>query len=258
MTNILIADFIILLFVFMRIAGMIFSAPIFAHNSIPVLAKIFLALIIAYITFLTIDKSKIIVDINLITLVIYSIRELITGLIIGYVMNFIFWGVAYAGTYIGFDMGLMLAEVLNPMEEIQSNIIGEILYYTSILIFILINGHHYVISGIVVSFQVVPIGKYVINSSVYQLIIKYSFVVFTIAIKIASPIIVSFFLIHLAESIIARVIPQIQIIFVSQPLKSGIGILLLLSLVPFYVYAIKNLLEGYESNLLQLIRAMGS
>ncbi len=258
MTNILIADFIILLFVFMRIVGLIFSAPIFAHNSVPVLAKIFLALIIAYITFLTIDKSKINADINLITLIIYSIRELITGLIMGYVVNFVFWGVSYAGTYIGFDMGLMLAEIMNPMEEIQNNLIGEILYYTTILIFLLINGHHYVISGIVASFDVIPIGKYVISSSVYQLLIKYSFVVFIVAIKIASPIIVSFFLIHIAESIIARVIPQIQIIFVTQPLKSGIGILLLISLVPLYVYAIKNLLERYETNLLQLIRAMGS
>lgn len=258
MTNILIADFIILLFVFMRIVGLVFSAPLFSHNSIPVLAKIFLALIIAYITFLTIDKTKINAEINLITLTLYSMRELITGIIIGYVMNFIFWGVSYAGTYIGFDMGLMLAEMLNPMEEIQNNVIGEILYYTSILIFILINGHHYVISGVVASFKVIPIGKYVINDSVYQLLIKYSFIVFIIAIKIASPIIVSFFLIHVAESIIARVIPQIQIMFVSQPLKSGIGILLLIALVPFYVYAIKNLLEGYETNLLQLIRAMGS
>ncbi|MEG8945586.1 flagellar biosynthetic protein FliR [Rosettibacter firmus] len=258
MTNILIADFIILLLVFMRIVGMIFSAPIFAHNSVPILAKIFLALIIAYITFLTINKTSINVDLNLVSLVVYSIRELITGLIIGYVINFIFWGVSYAGTYIGFDMGLMLAEVMNPMEEIQNNIIGEILYYTTILVFLLINGHHYVISGVVASFNVIPIGKYVINSAVYLLLIKYSFVVFIVAIKIASPIIVSFFLIHIAESIIARVIPQIQIIFVSQPLKSGIGILLLTTLIPFYIYAIRNLLERYETNLLQLIRAMGS
>lgn len=258
MTNILIADFIIVLFIFLRIAAMIFSAPVFAHNSIPVLAKIFLALVIAYITFLTIDKSKINVDLNLVTLIIYSIREIITGLIMGYVMNFIFWGVSYAGTYIGFDMGLMLAEVLNPMEEIQNNIIGEVFYYTTILIFLLINGHHYVISGVVASFQVIPIGKYVVTASVHQLLIKYSFVVFLVAIKIASPIIVSFFLIHLAESIIARVIPSIQIIFVSQPLKSGLGIFLIIVLIPFYVYAIKNLLQGYESNLLELIRAMGS
>lgn len=258
MTDILIADFIIVLFIFLRIAAMIFAAPIFAHNSIPILAKIFLALVIAYITFLTIDKSKINVDLNLITLIIYSIREIITGLIMGYVMNFIFWGVSYAGTYIGFDMGLMLAEVLNPMEEIQNNIIGEVFYYSAILIFILINGHHYVISGVVASFEVIPLGKYVINASVYQLLLKYSFVVFTIAVKIASPIIVSFFLIHLAESIIARIIPNIQIIFVTQPLKSGLGILLIIALIPFYVYAIKNLLQNYESNLLELIRAMGS
>ncbi|AFN75375.1 Flagellar biosynthetic protein FliR [Melioribacter roseus P3M-2] len=262
-TNILIKDFILFIFVFMRIGGLIFAAPVLSFKGFPVLARIFLAIVIAYIVFFTLNKSNVNIDLDLTnqsgltTLFFYSIRELLTGLILGYAMNFIFWAVSYAGHYIGFDMGLMLAEALNPVQEIQTNIVGQFLYYSALMIFILINGHHYLISGLTASFSVVPIGKYVINEPVYTLLIKYSFLVFTIAIKIASPIIVSFFLVHLAESIIARVIPNMQIIYITQPLKSLLGIFMILSLIPFYVYVLKNLLEGYEYKLLDLIRAMG-
>jgi flagellar biosynthetic protein FliR len=67
---------------------------------------------------------------------------------------------------------------------------------------------------------------------------------------------VSFFLVHLAAGIIARVVPQMQVFFVMLPLKMGLGFFLLMMVTPLYVYMIKNLLENYESKLLQLIKAM--
>jgi flagellar biosynthetic protein FliR len=78
-----------------------------------------------------------------------------------------------------------------------------------------------------------------------------------IAVKIASPIIVSYFLIQIAEGILGKVIPQMQVFFVAQPLVIGIGFTLLISLVPVYLYVIKYLLKGTEDNLMFLIKAMG-
>lgn len=256
MSQILISDFVIGLLIFIRIISMFVSAPVFGHKAIPPIVKVGLSIVITYIVFLTLDKSKIVLEINLISLIVYALTEVITGLAMGYILNFVFWGVAYAGSLIGFDMGLMFAEVLNPFEDDQNNVVGEILFFATVMIFILINGHHYIITGLVASFNVIPLAKYAINESVIQLFIKYSFAVFTIAVKIASPILVSFFLIHLAEGIIARVIPNIQIFYVSQPLKIGLGVAMITALIPFYVYAIKNLLQGYESQLLQLIKGM--
>jgi flagellar biosynthetic protein FliR len=77
-------------------------------------------------------------------------------------------------------------------------------------------------------------------------------------VKIAAPIMVSFFLIHIGEGIIARVIPQMQVFFVTQPLKIGLGFALLAGITPIYVYVIKNLLQDYENSLFNLIKAMGS
>ena len=88
------------------------------------------------------------------------------------------------------------------------------------------------------------------------MIIVYAASVFVIAVKIASPIMVSFFLIHIAEGIIARIIPQMQVFFVTQPLKIGIGLLMLAAITPLYLYVIKNLLQDYESKLYNLIQAM--
>jgi flagellar biosynthetic protein FliR len=190
-------------------------------------------------------------------LIVLSIKEAITGLVIGFMLQFVFWGVSYAGTLIGFDMGLTMAEVFNPSADESNNIIGEFLYYGALMMFFMINGHHYIISSLKHSFSVIPLGKFTLTKPVYDLIVVYSASVFVIAVKIASPIMVSFFLVSIAEGILARIIPNMQVFFVTQPLKIGVGILLLASITPLYLYVIKNLLQDYESKLYSLIEAMG-
>lgn len=253
-----IIDFIIVFLIFVRVSTALIASPVFGSRSIPTLPKIFLSLIIAYIVYLTIDRS---VLTNVPTgwmLVILSIKEAITGLVMGFMMQFVFWGVSYAGTLIGFDMGLTMAEVFNPSSEESGNVIGEFLYYGALMVFFLINGHHYIISSIKHSFSVIPLGKFTINKPVYDLIVIYAASVFVIAVKIASPIMVSFFLVHIGEGIIARIIPQMQVFFVTQPLKIGVGLLLLSSITPLYIYVIKNLMQDYENKLYNLIAAMGA
>jgi flagellar biosynthetic protein FliR len=258
MSNILVADFVIVILIFLRIVSALITSPIFSNKALPVLPKIFISAVIAYIVFLSIDTSVIKFDITIWSLFYYGVKEIITGLIIGFMMNFVFHGIAFAGHIIGFDMGLTIAEVFNPMEETNNNVVGEAIYIAAILIFILINGHHYLIQGLAYSFTVVQIGHFSVNATVYELLVKYSATIFVIAIKIASPILVSFFLVNLGEAVIARVMPQVQIFFVTQPLKLGIGFLLLVAAIPFCIYVIKFLLQDYENNLFTLIKAMGT
>jgi len=252
-----ITDFIIVILIFIRISTALIASPVFGSKIIPTIPKLFLSMVLAYIVFLTIDRSVISGIPTGYMIIILSIKEAITGLILGFMLQFVFWGVSYAGTLIGFDMGLTMAEVFNPASEDSNNIIGEFIYYGALMMFFLINGHHYIISSLKHSFSVIPLGKFTVTEPVYDLIIIYSASVFVIAVKIASPIMVSFFLVHIAEGILARIIPNMQVFFVTQPLKIGIGILLLGAITPLYIYVIKNLLQDYESKLYNLIEAMG-
>jgi len=236
---------------------MISVAPVLGHESIPSIVKICIGIVVSYITFLTIDKSKIALDINLIPIALNVVKEILTGFVLGYMLNFVFYAISYSGTLIGFDMGLMMAETLNPMLNTNDNVVGQAIYYSAVMIFIMINGHHHIISAVVASFNIIPLGKFTLGPQVTGLLIKYSFGVFTIAVKIASPIIVSFFMIHIAEGIIARVIPNIQIIHVTQPAKLGLGFLFLSILAPVFIFAIKAILNSSEEQMMELIKAMG-
>lgn len=252
-----IKDFIILFLIFLRISTAFISAPFFGDKAFPVVTKLFLSLIISYIIYLSIDRSSVNDVPTGWLLFIYSLKEVATGLIIGFTLQLIFYGVSYAGTLMGFEMGLNMAEVFNPSEEVNSNVVGQVLFYTTLLIFILINGHHYFVRALQQSFNVIKIGAVSFDEPFFQSIIKLSGAVFIIAVKIASPVIVAFFLINIAEGIIARMIPTLQVFFVTQPLKLGLGLFMLGIITPVFVFLIKNLLRDYENQLYTIIVSMG-
>ncbi len=257
MTEILIADFVKGVLIFLRIGALFFIAPVFNHNAIPNFAKLLLTLAVTYIVYFTLPEP---VDYNpesgLIVLAMLGFKEVITGIIIGFVLTFIFHAVNYAGMLIGFDMGLSMAQAFDPNTEAESNIVGQILVLFAVVVFILINGHHYIIRAITASFKIIPIGFYTINESVVLLITKYSAAIFVVGIKIASPLMVSFFLVHLAAGIISRVIPSMNVFFVLFPLKLGLGFFLLIISIPVIVYVLKDLMYSYENKLYDLIKVM--
>lgn len=256
MTDILITHFIIFLFVFVRIISVFTAAPLFSNDNFPILAKIGLSLITSYLIFTFMDKGNIQLEMSLWFIATNVIKEVVTGLIIGFSVNMIFYAVSFAGSIMGFDMGLAMANVFNPSEGTQNNVIGQYIYTLAIMIFLLINGHHYIIRGITYSFTIIPLGHFSINENVYSYLVKLSAAVFILAVKIASPIMVTFFLVHIGAGILARIIPQMQVFFVMYPLKIGLGIFLLIITTPLYVYIIKNLLSSYEDKLYQLIQFM--
>jgi flagellar biosynthesis protein FliR len=256
--NILINNFLLVLFIAVRITSAFVASPFFGHTAIPSQVKVLLALVISYMTFLTLPSRELNIEISLWMISFICIKEAFVGLIIGYSLNIVFYGISFAGSIMGIEMGLSMAEIFNPATSVSSNVISDMMYFIALIIFLMIDGDHYLIRGVIYSFRVIPIGIFTFHESLYSLLIKYAGSVFIIAVKIASPLMVTFFLINIASGIITRLIPQMQVFFVTQPLILGLGFLMIISALPIYVYVIKNLLMNYEDQLYQIIRAMNT
>lgn len=257
MSNILIQDFVLLLLIFLRIMTAFTAAPIFGHNAFPILPRVFLAFLISYIVKISIMNKVPVIDISTYGLFSNSVKEIIMGLIIGFFLQLVFYAISFAGSLIGFHLGFSIVELFNPSDDSQSNLMSQFFSMVAILLFFIVNGHHYIIRSLALSFDIVKPGGFRFTKPLFQMLVSGSGSIFLIALKIASPIIVSFLLIHIAEAIISKIIPQMQVFFVTQPVKSGAGLLMVAALIPVYVYVIKDMLRAYEDSLILLIRAIG-
>ena len=141
----------------------------------------------------------------------------------GFAAQFIFWSVTFAGEIIGFQMGLSIAAVYNPMDGVASNPIGRVLTLTMLLVFLLLDGHHHMLRALVASFEVVPLSGADLSRG-GPLLLQWMGAFFVTAIRLAAPFMITIFLVDVALGVFARVAPQADLFSMGLPLKIVIGL----------------------------------
>ena len=91
------------LFVFLRVLGILVIAPIFGHRSVVNQVKVGLALMVAVALF-PVVPTTLTPQPHMILLVLAIIKELLMGLLIGFVSMLVFMAVKFAGELIGLEV----------------------------------------------------------------------------------------------------------------------------------------------------------
>jgi len=222
--------------VLIRVSIILFLMPIFGAKGVPHMWKVGLSLIIAIILTPVVPLPKSFPETTPeVILGIFS--EVIMGLIMVFVVKVLFASVQLAGQFMVFQMGFGMARAMDPVTGVQSTALSQFLYLITILVFFALDGHHLFIRALATSFYSVPPNSFSLNPSLSHVLVKTSSEMFLIALKIASPVMVALFLSNLCLGIVARTVPQVNILMVGFPINIGLGLiiygLILRNLSPF-------------------------
>jgi len=249
---------IILLLLIIRTSGLFITAPVIGDRSIPTLIKIGLVLLFSLILMPNIPNLNEFPQVNsLWQLAGLAMNEMLIGFIIGLFYKFIFIGVLTGGSIIGYQIGFMFAQTFDANLSNQVSIIGRFWYVLAILFFLSINGHHLIINALAESYTVIPLGNATVGGSAGEMIIKYSAYIFVIALKVASPVIITLFLVDVALGTIAKTMPTMNVFFVGFPIKIGVGLVVMAMSLPLFTYVLEKALGYMDSELRVLLYAMG-
>ncbi|MGB9682391.1 MAG: flagellar biosynthetic protein FliR [bacterium] len=245
-------QFVSFLLIFIRVAGFIFTFQPISSRMVPAYAKVSFAIAIS-LAFSQLYSLKDMPDLTLLAL--FSIKEFILGIIIGFLTSLVFFAFQIAGQIIDFQVGLSLANVINPSFEIQSSPIGDFLFVSSMLVFLVGGWYVPFIEGIGYSFNLVPLGNIVLKGSVllyaFKLIGDFTF---QVALRFVAPIITLLLLVDIITGIIARTVPQINVFIIGLPLKTGLSFLALTILISSIPDVLNREVPFLIRNLLSIIR----
>ena len=247
---------VVFLMVFARIASLVVSAPVYGHESVPVQIKVALSMFISFVYFPLAAAGAPDVDLQLAGMVVMAVKEVAMGLLMGFATGLVFSGVTVAGEIIGYDLGLSMASEIDPNTGTSNPVVGQFLSIVLMLVFLVINGHHFVLQALRLSYEAVPIGALSIGTVVSDKLLSLTGLILAIGIKLAAPVLVSSFLINVALAVMNRVAPQFNVFMINFPLKIGVGLVVLMTSAPLMVYVFKKLLAGFENNILDLVKAM--
>ena len=239
----------------MRIGGLLTAAPFFEQNFIPTRVKILLAITFAYSLVGLVPRPVGLPISEPGSLVYYIGIEFLTGVVIGLAARFIFFAIRFAGEFIGFQMAISISQVISPADGQTSNPISNILMMTFLLVFLILDGHHQVLRALVASFEVVPLtGAALANPG--NLMLTWTGRLFVTALRLASPFMITIFLVDMSLGIFARVAPQTEIFSTSLSLKLVVGIFLCFLYIGHFFPVIPGLIEQMNDDLLEMIEAL--
>lgn len=241
--------------VFVRISGVFLSAPVFSHPSVPVRLRVLLSIVLAYALVGFVPGPLPEGAETGPGFILAVALEAVTGVTIGFAGQFVFMAIGFAGHILGFQIGLALAETYDPINGANSNPIGQFLALIFLLVFLLLDGHHHILTAMVTSFQVIPLAGARIEA-VGPTLLAWTGGFFVIAIRLASPFMITIFLVDAALGVFARVAPQADLFSIGLPLKLLGGIALSLAFMQYFFPFAPELVSRLLSDVMELIEVL--
>jgi flagellar biosynthetic protein FliR len=218
-----------LFLVMLRCTGLVFTAPIYGHHSIPTLVKFGLAAALTIALAKTAGATA-----GSMPLLLAAPVELVIGMSLGFILSMGFQAVELCGRVISIQLGLSLAAVFSPTESEASTAIDPFFSVLAGLLFLAMGLHLAVIKALANSFLVYPVGGgwpadlAMTGAQTIALSLE-------LGVRVALPIALVLLLVELSVALLARAIPQINVFILGLPLKMLVGIAVLAMAMPSLV-----------------------
>jgi len=236
-----------------RTSGVLAVAPIFSQRSIPMQLKIGFAMLMAILTFPFVQNEAFVSPDGLLGLLGIGATEFLMGAMIGFIFYLLFVSVQFAGGIVGFQIGFAIVNVIDPTTSQNISIIGQFQGMIATLLFFIMDGHHMILSAMIDSFKLIPMGTVAFQFSNADALIRFSAGTFILAVKIASPVMLAIFLTDCALGIVARTVPQMNIFIVGFPIKIMFGLLIVALTLPVLAVVFQNAVLRLDENLSSLL-----
>ncbi len=253
--NLNLEQFQMFFLVFVRVAAILLSAPIFSAKNIPLVIKVGLIWSVCVILFPTLDLESNAYYSRVIPFALGVASEAMLGIIIGLSVKLIFAGIELAGQLVGYQMGFAIANVIDPQTGKQASIFAGLLNMVALLLFLTFNAHHWFLRSLVESFRLVPIFNFQFNGTLLEHLIRAGGNMFVVAIKVAAPVMAALLLSSVCMGIVARTVPKMNIFLVGMPLKIGLGMMFIAFSLPYLSAFLRNVFGDLGSNIDLILKA---
>ena len=220
---------------FFRVSALMISSPIFGRKTIPNVTKIGFCLVLTYVMFLAAPNPNAVQTNSVIEYVFLIGKELLFGIVLGYVTTLFFSITSTAGYLVDMHMGFGMVNVMDISNNVSVPVTGNLFNVIMLISFLSVNGLHKLIYILKATLTQIPIGHVVINANIAAIALEVFVLAFVLAVNVSIPVIASSLLGELIMGLMMRIAPQMNMFVVGMPLKVLLGIIILMLILPAYV-----------------------
>src|SRR5262249_39284936 len=146
-----------------------------------------------------------------------------------------FFAFQVAGELVSLSVGLSSAQMFNPALGGTATSLEQLYVAFATLFYLSVNGHHFLLSGLVDSFRIVQISPELINTHEFKntaLLVKQ---VVEVGLKFSAPILVSILVVNVVLGVIGKTVPQMNVLVTSFPINILVGFVILIFTLPLMI-----------------------
>ncbi len=226
-----------------RVSAFFAIGPIFSWQGLPARVKIALAMFFS--AFIAMQMKPVSSDYQLSATLaaITLINEVIYGMALGLIANILFATVRMFGRIAETQMGLNMSQIFDPISGEQSQPMSMMIELCFILMFLAAHGHHGLLMIISNSYDNFPLGQIPTIDTLLQGVVTSGTVMLTAALKLSAPIMAAFIFMLIVLAIFARIAPEMNILFLSMPVRVAVGLTMAAVFVPYTQGFVKELMQ---------------
>jgi flagellar biosynthetic protein FliR len=172
-------------------------------------------------------------------------REVLCGLAIGLAARLVFEAIQQGGILISREMGFYEASIIDPTTGEELEPFGVLVETLFILLFLAADGHHLLLGLICRSYQALPVAAAVDFGTLAAGIMSAGSAMLLLSLQVAAPVLAAFLAVTMILGVLARVLPEMNILMTSLPVRIGVGLIMAIAMVP--------LLQGFTDDVARWI-----
>lgn len=216
-----------------RISAFFLILPVFGWQTIPVQVKVAATVLLSVFFATIVPISVEISEISTLKAILLLAGEATYGLALGLIIASLFGVVKLSGQIIERQMGLTMAEILDPLTGEGSQPLGGLLDMIFVLLFLSANGHHLFLLVISKSYAAFPAGTIPTIQIMTGGVLTAGSAMLIAGLRLAAPMLAAFMVLMVALALLARLVPEMNILFISMPVRLALGLIMTGMFLPF-------------------------
>jgi len=237
---------------FCRVMALLSTAPVIGDALVPVPVRALLSVVLAFLM-LPLTKGAVgLPDPFSLAGVVVMVEQAVIGGVIGLALQLTMAVVNMLGFLVSSQVGFSMAQMNDPVNGQQSDVISGLLGLVAILVFFAVDGH-LVLAGVLgQSFRAWPVGGGYDGLLLQTVALNVGWV-FSAAILLALPIVFSTMVVQVGFGFLNRVAPSLNLFSLGFSLVTLFGLMMLVQVVRFipehYVQMTNQVLEMLQQQM---------
>lgn len=164
-------------------------------------------------------------------LFVMLVIEFLIGVFIGTIARILIAALDTAGMVISMQSSLANAQLFNPAFASQGSIIGSFLTLTGILLLFTTDLYHFLLIGILRSYEIFPIGVMPLISDLTKTMIDAVAASFMVGIQITAPFLIVILIMYVSMAVMSKLMPAVQVFMIAIPVQILLSLFILMGVV---------------------------